>query len=79
MPQLTPSQARVVNPVLTSIAQGIAQNDLIGNWLFPAVDVPMRGGQVLTFIRESFMRFGNFLKHLLGLLVANVFVGMVLE
>jgi len=59
MPQLTPSQARVVNPVLTSIAQGIQQNDLVGNYLFPAVDVPLRGGQILTFGREAFMQYSN--------------------
>ena len=59
MPQPTPSQARVVNPVLSSIAQGIQQNDLVGNYLFPAVDVPLRGGQILTFGREAFMQYSN--------------------
>jgi hypothetical protein len=59
MPQLTPSQARVVNPVLSSIAQGIQQNDLVGNYLFPSVDVPLRGGQILTFGREAFMRYAG--------------------
>jgi hypothetical protein len=59
MPQLTPSQARVVNPVLSSIAQGIQQSDLVGNYLFPAVDVPLRGGQILTFGREAFMQYSN--------------------
>jgi hypothetical protein len=59
MPQLTPSQARVVNPVLSSIAQGIQQNDLVGNYLFPAVDVPLRGGQILSFGREAFMQYSN--------------------
>jgi hypothetical protein len=59
MPQLTPSQARVVNPVLSSIAQGIQQNDLVGSYLFPAVDVPLRGGQILTFGREAFMQYSN--------------------
>jgi hypothetical protein len=59
MPQLTPSQARVFNPVLSSIAQGIQQNDLVGNYLFPVVDVPLRGGQILTFGREAFMQYSN--------------------
>jgi len=59
MPQLTPSQARVINPVLSSIAQGIQQNDLVGSHLFPAVDVPLRGGQILTFGREAFMQYSN--------------------
>jgi hypothetical protein len=59
MPQLTPSQARVINPVLSSIAQGIQQNDLVGNFLFPRVDVTQRGGQILTFGREAFMQYSN--------------------
>ena len=59
MPQLTPSQARVVNPVLSSIAQGIQQNDLVGNYLFPAVDVELRGGQIITFGREAFMQYAG--------------------
>ena len=59
MPQLTPSQARVINPVLSSIAQGIQQNDLVGDFLFPRVDVPLRGGQILTFGREAFMQYNN--------------------
>jgi hypothetical protein len=57
MPQLTPSQARVVNPVLTTIAQGIKQRDLVGSWLFPKVDVALRGGQIITFGREAFMQY----------------------
>jgi len=44
---------------LSSIAQGIQQNDLVGNYLFPAVDVPLRGGQILTFGREAFMQYSN--------------------
>jgi hypothetical protein len=59
MPQLTPSQARVINPVLSSIARGIQQNDLVGGFLFPRVDVPLRGGQILTFGREAFMQYSN--------------------
>ena len=58
MPQQTPFQARAgINPVLTRIAQGIQQNDLIGYKLFPRVDVPERGGKILTFNRESFMQY----------------------
>lgn len=59
MPQLTPSQARVINPVLSSIARGIQQPDLVGGFLFPRVDVPLRGGQILTFGREAFMQYSN--------------------
>lgn len=59
MPQLTSQQARVVNPVLTSIAQGFNYNELVGMSLFPKVDVPLRGGNILTFGRESFMQYAG--------------------
>lgn len=58
MPQQTTLQARAgINPVLTRIAQGIQQTDLIGYRLLPRVDVPERGGKILTFNRESFMQY----------------------
>lgn len=59
MPQLTLAQARVINPVLTSIAQGIKQNDLVGSLLFPQVDVGMRAGNIITFGREDFMQYSG--------------------
>jgi hypothetical protein len=59
MPQLTPSQARVSNPVLSSIAQGIQQADFVGSNLFPRVDVKQRGGQIITFGRESFKLYSG--------------------
>lgn len=59
MPQLTLAQARVINPVLTSIAQGIKQNDLIGNMLFPQVNVGVRAGNIITFGREDFMQYSG--------------------
>lgn len=62
MSQLTPSQARVVNPVLSSIAQGIQQNDLVGGYLFPQVDVDLRGGQIITFGREAFMQYAGIVR-----------------
>lgn len=58
MPQQTYSQARAgINPVLTRIAQGLAQTDLIGYNLFPQVDVPERAGKIIEFGRESFMEY----------------------
>lgn len=48
------SQARVVDPVLTSIAQGYKHADRVGSVLFPRVDVPARGGKILEFGREGF-------------------------
>lgn len=59
MPQMTLSQARVINPVLTSIAQGIKQNSLIGSALFPVVNVGARAGNIITFGREDFMQYSG--------------------
>lgn len=59
MPQLTLGQARVINPVLTGIAQGIKQNGLVGSQLFPTVPVGMRAGNILTFSREDFMQYNG--------------------
>jgi len=59
MPQITPAGARVINPVLTNIAQGIKQSDFVGSALFPIVPVAMRAGNILTFNREDFMQYSN--------------------
>jgi len=62
MPQLTLSQARVINPVLTSIAQGFQQNSLIGAKLFPVVNVGQRAGNIITFGREDFMQYSGLVR-----------------
>ncbi|MCA3072482.1 MAG: major capsid protein [Rhodocyclaceae bacterium] len=62
MPQMTLAQARVINPVLTSIAQGIQQNSLIGAALFPMVDVGQRAGNIITFGREDFMQYSGLVR-----------------
>ena len=59
MPQLTPAQARVINPVLTSVAQGYQNNDLIGGLLFPQVPVSLRAGKIITFGKEDFMQYAS--------------------
>lgn len=59
MPQMTPAQARVVDPVLTTVAQGYQQNELIGSALFPTVSVGMRAGNIITFGREDFMLYNT--------------------
>jgi hypothetical protein len=59
MPQLTPSQARVINPVLTQIAQGYKQLDFVGSKLFPTVSVGLRAGNIITFGREDFMQYAS--------------------
>ena len=59
MPQLNLSQARVIDPVLTTIAQGFKQTDLVGSALFPQVPVSLRGGNILTFGKEDFMLYAS--------------------
>jgi hypothetical protein len=55
MPAMNPSQARVIDPVLTTVAQGYQNAEMIATALFPVVPVPLRGGNVITFGKESFM------------------------
>jgi len=59
MPQMTPTSARVVDPVLSSIAQGYSNAEMIASALFPSVSVPVRGGKIITFGKEDFMLYGS--------------------
>lgn len=59
MAQMTPSSARVVDPVLSSIAQGYSNAEMIASALFPSVTVPSRGGKIITFGKEDFMLYGS--------------------
>lgn len=59
MPQLTPSQARVVDPVLTQVAQGYTNPEFVGMRLFPAVPVGQRGGKLISFGREDFALYAT--------------------
>ena len=57
MPQITPAAARVVDPVLSTIAQGYQNNQMVASALFPTVPVPLRGGNIITFGKEAFMLY----------------------
>lgn len=59
MPQLTPSQARVIDPVLSTVAQGYKNAELIGDVLFPLVPVGARGGKIITFGKEDFALYNT--------------------
>lgn len=59
MGQMTTSQARVVDPILTEVARGYRQNNLVGMSLFPRVPVSQRGGKIITFGKEAFMQYAN--------------------
>lgn len=51
------SQARVIDPVLTTHARGYKSTDRVGGVLFPTVDVTVRAGNVLEFGREGFILY----------------------
>lgn len=55
MPQQTPAQARVIDPILTEVARAAAiQSSPIADILFPIVPVGARGGRVISFGNEDF-------------------------
>lgn len=55
MPQMTPSQARVIDPVLTEVARGYRSNaSPVANILFPRVNVGQRGGRIIVFGPDDF-------------------------
>jgi hypothetical protein len=51
---MTLAQARVIDPILTTVAQGYQNSELIGGALFPPVPVGQRAGKILAFGKESF-------------------------
>ena len=59
MPQMTNSGARVIDPVLSTIAQGYKNSEMVASALFPSVPVPFRGGKIITFGKEDFMLYGT--------------------
>lgn len=59
MPQLTLSQARVIDPILSTVAQGYRNSELIGSMLFPTVPVGQRGGKIITFGKEDFALYNT--------------------
>jgi hypothetical protein len=59
MQQMTPSAARVVDPILTEIAQGYQNPAMVGMALFPSVPVLARGGKIITFNKEDFALYNT--------------------
>lgn len=57
--QMTGAQARVIDPILTTIAQGYQNNELIFPELFPVVPVDQRGGKIIQFGREDFRLYST--------------------
>lgn len=55
MPQMTPRQARVVDPILTAVARGYEpQVGFVGDLLFPTIPVDSRVGEIIVFGSEAF-------------------------
>lgn len=59
MPQMTTSQARVVDMILTIAAQGYKNAELVGEALFPVVPVMQRGGKIVAFNKEDFRLYAT--------------------
>ncbi len=57
MSALNTNTARVIDPVLSGIAQGYRHVERVGHVLFPAIPVLQRGGKVIEFGRESFFDY----------------------
>ena len=54
--QMTPAQARVVDPVLTSAARGYQPPMFIGQMVAPRVETPVRGGRLIEFNLTSWRK-----------------------
>lgn len=57
MQQQSLSQVRIIDPVLTEIAQGYQNAAMVGMALFPQVAVPQRGGKIISFNKEDFLLY----------------------
>lgn len=53
------SQARVIDPILTTVAQGYQNAEMVASYLFPKVPVDARGGQIIQFGKEDFMLYNT--------------------
>lgn len=59
MSQMTPAQARVVDPILSEHARGYRQAGMIGAALFPTAYVGAYAGQVIEFGKEAFRLYNT--------------------
>jgi hypothetical protein len=57
--QMTAAQARVIDPILSTAAQGYKNEDFVGDALFPVVPVDQRGGKIVTFRKEDFQIYST--------------------
>lgn len=60
MPQMNPSAARVIDPILSAVARAVAvQSAPVADVLFPRVPVGQRGGKVISFSNEHFKLYNT--------------------
>jgi hypothetical protein len=59
MNQMSNSQARLIDPILTAIARGYSNNQFIGGILFPTVTDTASGGKIIQFGKEAFMLYAT--------------------
>ncbi len=59
MPQQNLAQTRVVDPILSTMARGYHQRNLIGRALFPFAPVGQYGGKIIQFGKESFRLYSS--------------------
>lgn len=53
------SQARVIDPILTTVAQGYKNGQMVADYLFPVVSVDQRGGKIIQFGKEDFRLYST--------------------
>ena len=56
---MSPSQARVIDPILSNHARGYSNSSYIGDGLFPIVTMPTRAAKRIEFGREAFRRYNT--------------------
>ena len=60
MPQQSPAQARVIDPILTEVARGyLSPRASVANVLFPRVPVGQRGGRIIKFGPDAFRLYNT--------------------
>lgn len=55
----TNAGARIIDPILTTVAQGYATTEFVGSALFPEVPVTASGGQIIEFDRDAFRLYNS--------------------
>ncbi|NQV83914.1 MAG: major capsid protein [Rhodospirillales bacterium] len=56
---LTPTQARVIDPILTTQSRGYQHPESVGHLIFPTASVSVRGGKRIEFNKESFKLYNT--------------------